>query len=148
MEPEKRLLGNTIATEVMLALDTWMKHMGRFKTLLTDLEGCFCDWEFRNLLSDLEIMWLPTSGEAHWRNGLAERMVQLCKESATWRAKRLLQDTPLQLLFDGISSAHGDLHRSRGPSPFQFLHGRLPPGLGLDLPSESMEVCARHPACR
>ena len=144
VEPEKRLLGNTVASEVMMALDSWMKHMGRFETLLTDPEGCFCDWEFRNWLSDREIMWLPCPGEAHWKNGLAERMVQMCKESATRCAKRLPPDTPMQLLFDGISSAHGDLYRSRGFSPFQLLHGRLPPGLGLDLSTESLPAMSRH----
>ena len=69
-------------------------------------------------------------------------MFDVLKNAATRAARRVLEDTSCEVLFDDCTEAHNELHRRRGYSPFQLLIGRSPPGLPLDGDKQLGEVSA------
>ena len=73
-------------------------------------------------------------GEASWKLGTINKLIDSVKDMATKLARRVLHDVSAQEIFDAITTAHGDLHRRHGFSPFQLMTGRTPKGIGPPTP--------------
>ena len=124
-------LGNITGQMATETLRThWTKFYGRPVMFHTDPEGCFSSNEFKRKLAAMNIMPAPIPGEAAWKIGLLDKVLDTIKESATRAARRLPSSVSIQELFDMTCEVHNDLH-PRGSSPFQLLIGRTPRGVGI-----------------
>ena len=121
----------TSSAEALGVIQDWTRHYGRFRNLRSDPDGSFREHNLRLWLASKGIRWDPDPGEAHWRNGIVERMIDTVKQAANRAARQLPIDTPAQQILDGITEAHGELHRHRGYSPSQLFLGRAPEDWGI-----------------
>ena len=145
-KPTKARLGNTSAEEVRNTLTgTWFKYYGKPEAARTDPDGCFNALSLRSWLASKGVAWEPEPAGAHHRLGVTERYVGVFKEMASKVARRLPDDTSPQEIFDMCTTAHNDLHRTKGASPWQLLLGRVPHGLGVTSPEDQTpsELAAR-----
>ena len=88
----------------------------------------------------MAVRWDPQTAEAAWRIGILDKVLDVLKNAATRAARRALEDSSCEALFDDCTEVHNELHRRRGYSPFQLLIGRSPPGLPLDGDKQLGEV--------
>ena len=118
----KQNLGNFTGADVVNILQKeWIRHYGKMVTLQFDPEGCFREEpHFKTWLSssDLNTDLLP--GEASWKLGTINKLIDTMKTMATKIAKRVPSETTAQEIFDMATIAHGDLSRRHG-----FLHCNL-----------------------
>ena len=112
--------------------DLWFKYYTRPMAVMTDPEGCFREKPFREWLASKSVRWDPLLGEAAWRTGVLDKVLDATNNYATRAARRAPHDTPCEDMFDNCTEAHNELHRRRGYSPFQRRIGRSPLGLPLE----------------
>ena len=132
----KQNLGNYTGAEIpKILLSEWMRHYGQPDTLQFDPEGCFReDRHFKSWLSEGCIRPNMLPGEASWKLGTINKLIDSVKGMATKLARRVPHDVSAQEIFDAATTAHGDLHRRHGFSPFQLMTGRTPKGIGPQTP--------------
>ena len=117
-------LGNMIWPEVEnFLLTTWFPTYGRPDMVRMDPEGCFRSNQFGDSIEAMGMRVDQVPTEAHWRNGPAERMVELLKEAGSRQARRH-PDLSFDTLFGMISAAHADQYFHRGYTPAQLLMGQ------------------------
>ena len=71
----------------------------------------------------------PQPGQAVWRTGVLDKVLDVVKKSATRAARRAPHDTSCEDIIENCTEARNELHGRRGCSQFQLLIGRSPPGL-------------------
>ena len=136
-KPTKARLGNTSAEEVHNTLTgTWFKYYGKPEAARTDPDGCFNALSLRSWLASKGVAWEPEPAGAHHRLGVTERYVGVLKVMASKVTRRLPDDTSPQEIFVMCTTAHNDLHRTKGASPWQLLLGRVPRGLRVTGPED------------
>ena len=138
-------LGNATG-EIMLStlLNHWVKYYGKPDIVRTDLEGAFRDQGFRRGLAAKSIRFDIDPGDASWKNGVLGKTLDTIKQSAIRVARRTPDSVKIQQVFDKCTTAHNDLHRNRGFSPWQLLLGKTPTDKAVcenpDLAQCSVEV--------
>ena len=65
-------------------------------------------------------------GDASWKTGVLGKTLDTIKQAAIRVARRTLDSVTIQEIFDECTTAHNDLHRNRGFSPWQLLLGKTP----------------------
>ena len=142
-------LGNYTGAQVPKILQNeWVRHYSRPKVLQFDPEGAFVeDAHFKTWMSSQSICPDVLPGEASWKLGPINKMIDSVKEMATKLAKRLPDDITAQEIFDAVTIAHSDLHRQNGFAPCQLMMGRTPAGIGVTEPrlGEASAVLASEP---
>ena len=115
-------LGN-VTGEIMLAtlLNHWVKYYGKPDIVRTDPEGAFRDQRFRRDLTAKNIRLDVVPGEAFWKTEALGKTLDTIKQSAIRVARRTPDSLSVQEIFDECTTAHNDLHRNRGFSPWQWL---------------------------
>ena len=108
-----------------------MQVYGRPILIRLDVDGAFRSREFIAHMEDFGLNVEKVPAEAHWKNGICERLVLLHKTTVEGLA-RAHPDMPLQELFDLASWAHMHGYSHRGYTPGQLLIGATPEALGPD----------------
>ena len=115
VKPSEPELGNSTWKEIEDPfINQWIAGApGKPSLVRLDPEGCFKSNEFKTGMTSMGIGVDQTPGEAHWKNGIAEAMIKVAKETATKLARRDSSLSP-QTLFSLASSAHDDSYFHRG----------------------------------
>ena len=118
-------LGN-VTGETMLATlpNHWVKYFGKPDIVRTDPEGAFRDQGFRRGLAAKSIRLHIDPGEA-WKTGVCGKTLDTMKQSAIRVARRTPDNVTSREIIDECTTAHNDLHRNRGFSPWQLLLGKI-----------------------
>ena len=138
-------LGN-VTGEIMLntLLNHCVTYCGKPDIVRTDPEVAFRDQGFRRGLAAKSIRLDIDLGDACWRTEVLGKTLDTIKQSAVRVARRPLDSITVQEIFDECTTAHNDLHRNRGFSPWQLPLGKTPTDKSvcenLDLAQCSVEV--------
>ena len=117
-------LGN-VTGEIMLntLLNHLVKYCGKPDIVGTEPEGAFQDQGLRRGLVAKSIRLDIDLGEASLKTGV---LLDTIKHLAIRVARRTPDNVTIQEIFDEGTTAHNDLHRNRGFSPWQLLLGKTP----------------------
>ena len=99
----------------------WAMHYGRPDVVRVDPAGAYRQLNLRARLESYGILVDEIPGEAHWKMGITERMVQFCKTLATKLAYSAPELSP-QAVFSFAAQAHGDWYNVKGFSPPAVAH--------------------------
>ena len=84
-------------------------------------------------IKDFDVVWLLRAyvstlilGEETWKTVVLGKTLGTIKQSAIRVARRTLDNVTIQEFFDECTTAHNDLHRNRGFSPWKLLLGKTP----------------------
>ena len=138
-------LGN-VTGDIMLAtlLNHWVKYYGKPDIVRTDPERAFRDQGFRRGLAAKSMRLDIDPGDASWKTGVLGKTLDTIKQSATRVARTTPDSVTIQEVVDECTTAHNDLHRNRGFSPWQLLLGKTPTDKSVcenpDLAQCSVEV--------
>ena len=116
----------TMTGEIMLntLLNNWVKHCGKPDIVRSDPEGAFRDQGFRRGLAAKSIRLDIDPADASWKTGVHGKTLDTIKQSALRVARRTPDNVTIQEIFDECTTAHNDLHRNQGSSPWQLLLGK------------------------
>ena len=125
-------------------LNHWIKYYGKPDIVRTDPEGVFLVQGFRRGLAAKSIRQLLIVGMRPGKQEVLGKTLDTTKQAATRVAQRTPDSVTSQEIFDECTTAHNDLHRNRGFSPWQVLLGKTPSDKSvcenLDLAQRSVEV--------
>ena len=112
-------LGN-VTGEIMLntLLNQWIQYCGTPNIVRTDPEGAFRDQGFRRGLAAKSIRPDIDPWDASWKTGVLGKTLDTIKQSAIRVGRRTPDSVTIQEIFDECTTAHNDLHRDRGFSPW------------------------------
>ena len=117
-----------VTGEIMLAtlLNHWVKYYAKPDIVRNRSRRSFS----RSRVSTWSGCQEHTSGhrswEAYWKTRVLGKTLDTIKQSAIRVALRTPDSVSIQEIFDECSTAHNDLHRNRGFSPWQLLLGETP----------------------
>ena len=121
-------LGN-VTGEIMLntLLNHCVKYHGKPDIVSTDPEGAFRDQRFRRGPAAKSIRLDTDPGDASWKTGvLGKPLIQSNSQQFVWLEELLTLSQFKESLMNAPHTAHNDLHRNRGFSPWQLLLGKTP----------------------
>ena len=107
-------------------LHHWINYCGKPNIVRTDPEGAFRDQGFRRGLAAKSIRLDIDPGEASWKTGVPGKTLDTTQQSAIRVARRTPDNVTIREIFDECTTAHNDLHRNRGFSPWQLLLRKTP----------------------
>ena len=118
----------SVTSEIMLntLLNNWVKYYGKPDIVRTDPEGACRDQGFRRGLAAKSTRLDIDPGDASWKTGVLGKTLDTIKQSAIRVARGTPDNVTVQEIFDECTTAHNDLHRNRGFSPWQLLLGKTP----------------------
>jgi hypothetical protein len=133
---------NTSTEEVLQHFEEgWQQIFGLPAEIRTDPEGAFVSNELIEEMSRKGVKISPTAGEAHWQNGLVERLIQTIF-STTQRVMSELK-VPLVRAVALATAAHNHVETVYGFTPAQWALGRAPNWAdALHEEAEDLQRCA------
>ena len=121
---EKTMPRNITSDEIITRIsEDCFSHYGRMKKLRYDPEGALMSTKVLDHMTALGVFCDPIPGEAHWQLSLAERLIQVLKN--TMRNVALeFPDATFPDLLSRAPLAYYDYDRSRGSTPLQMALGK------------------------
>ena len=130
--PLNDALGSPSWPEIRAAfLSKWMATYGRPILIRLVPAGPFRAKEFQRHIEDFRLKLDPTPGQAHWKNSIAERLIEAHKVTLEGVA-RAYPELEMQEINDLAAWAHMHCYSHRGNTPGQLLTGAAPGGLEPD----------------
>ena len=112
-------------------LSRWLPYYGRPQLIRLDPADAFRAIEFKKNMESFGLNVDRQPGEAHWRMGICERLIQLHKTTCGGLG-RAHPDMTFSELHDMGAWCHNHSYNHKGFTPGQLLGGATPEGLEPD----------------